>query len=171
MTSRQACELDKERIRLETKVCDIEKECSHRARERVKLEDEIKELKNLIEELKVEAIKKDIRLDHLQKRSDELCSSLGMAKEEAIREFRTSSMFTDLLDKNYVVGFKAFCMDAIESFPVVDFSPIKLPIAVESSLLQTSFKDVNIKDDASTPHPEKDNSKSGGTAPSGLSPK
>ena len=37
--SRQAYELDKERIRLETKVCDIEKESNCRAWKRVKLEE------------------------------------------------------------------------------------------------------------------------------------
>ena len=42
-------------------------------------------------------------------------------------------------------------MDAIEHFPGVDFSLNKLCTAAESSLLQTSSKDVNIKDDASTP--------------------
>jgi len=41
-------------------------------------------------------------------------------------------------------------MDVIEHFPRVDFSPIKLRIVVESSLLQTSFEDLNVKDDAST---------------------
>ena len=64
----------------------MEKESNCKARERVKLEDEVKELKNLVEELKPDAIEKDTHLDHLQKSSDELCSSLGKAKEEAIRE-------------------------------------------------------------------------------------
>jgi len=168
---RQAYELDKERIRLETKVRDIEKESSRRVGEKVKQEDEIKELKNLVKELKADTVKKDTLLDHLQKRSDELCSSLGKAKEEAIKEFRASSVFTKLLYKNYVTGFKDFRMDAIESFPRVDFDSIKLPTVTKSSLLQTSSKDVNIDYDASTPHPMKDNLESGGTAPSGLSPK
>ena len=62
-------------------------------------------------------------------------------------------MFTDLLDKNYAAGFEDFRMDSIESFLGVDFDSIKLPIAAESSLLQTSLKDVNIEDNASTPPP------------------
>ena len=169
--SRQAYELDKERIRLETQVRDIEKESSRRVGERVKQEDEIKEFKNVVEELKADTVEKDTHLDHLQKRSDELCSSLGKAKEEAIKEFRASSVFTELSYKNYAAGFDDFCMDAIESFPRVDFDSIKLPTMTESSLLQTSSKDVNIDDDASTPHPMKDNLEFGGTAPSGLSPK
>ena len=40
--SRQATELDKERIRMEMKIRDMEKEASHKARERAKLEDEVK---------------------------------------------------------------------------------------------------------------------------------
>ena len=43
----------------------MEKESNCKARERVKLEDEVKELKNLVEELKLDAIEKDTHLDHL----------------------------------------------------------------------------------------------------------
>lgn len=100
VVSRQAYELEKEMIILETKVRDMEKESSRKVGERVKLEDEINELKNLVEELKVDVVEMDTHLDHLQKKSDELCSSLGKAKEEAIREFRASSVFTNLLEKN-----------------------------------------------------------------------
>ena len=132
--------------------------------EKVKLKDEVKELKNLIEELKADAIKKDTCLGHLQKRTDKLCSSLEEAKVVAIKEFKASSEFTDLLDKKYVVGFEDFHMDTIESFSRVDFSPIKLRVANKTSLLQTSSED-----DASAPQPVKDVSKSGGIAPNGLS--
>ena len=51
----------------------------------------------------------------------------------------------------------------------MDFDSIKLPIVVESSLLQANSKDVNIEDDASTPLPTKDGSKSGDVVPNGLS--
>ena len=64
-------------------------------------------------------------------------------------EFKASSEFTDLLLKNYVVGFEDFRMDVIEHFPGVDFSPIKLRVVAERSLLQTSSEDINIQDDAS----------------------
>ena len=43
----------------------MEKESNHIAREKVKLEDEVKKLKNLVEELKADAIEKDTHLDHL----------------------------------------------------------------------------------------------------------
>ena len=44
---------------------DLEKEVSSKVGERVKLEDKVKELKNLIEELKVDIVEKETRLDHL----------------------------------------------------------------------------------------------------------
>ena len=60
-----------------------------------------------------------------------------------------------------------FRSDAKEAYPEMDFDVFKVPIAAESSLLQTSSKDVKIMDDAST-EPSKDNPKSR-DAPSGLS--
>ena len=50
---------------LEMRVRDLEKEVSSKVGERVKLEDKVKELKNLIEELKVDIVEKETRLDHL----------------------------------------------------------------------------------------------------------
>ena len=47
------------------RVRDLEKEVSSKVGERVKLEDKVKELKNLIEELKVDIVEKETRLDHL----------------------------------------------------------------------------------------------------------
>ena len=133
------------------------------------MKDKVKELKNLIEDLKIDAIEKDTCLDHLQKRRDKLYTLLGEIREVAIRELKASSEFTNLLDKNYTVGFEDFRMDALEHYPRMDFNPIKLRVAAKSSLLQTSSEDVNIEDDAST-QLKKDDPKSGGIAPSGLSP-
>ena len=109
-------------------------------------------------------MEKDTCLDHLQKQNDELRSSLSKFRDEVIKEFKMSKEFIDLLDENYAAGFKDFRMDAIESFLGVDFDSIKLRTIAESSLLQTSLEDVNIKDDASTLHPAKDGSKFGGNA-------
>ena len=76
---------------------------------------------------------------------------LNKAKEDAVVEFRASKQFTDLLDANYAAGFENFRMDAIENFLEVDFSSIKLNLGVATStLLQTSFEDINIEDDATT---------------------
>ena len=61
------------------------------------------------------------------------------------------------MDKNYAAGFEDFRLDAAENFPNLDFSTIKLNLgAATSSLLQTSSKDVNIEDDASTLPPPAD---------------
>ena len=90
----------------------MEKESSHRAEVKAKLEDKVKELKNLVEELKVDAVEKDTCLDLLQKRSNELCTLLGETREVAIKEFKASSKFTNLLDRNYAAGFEDFRMDA-----------------------------------------------------------
>ena len=68
-----------------------------------------------------------------------------------------TKQFTDLLDKNYAVGFEDFKLDATENFPNLDFNAIKLNLgAATSSLLQTSSEDVNIEDDASTFPPPAD---------------
>ena len=46
-------------------------------------------------------------------------------------------------------------MDAMENFPEVDFSSIKLNLATAtSSLLQASSEDVNVEDDATTQLPQ-----------------
>ena len=133
--SRQAYELDKERVRLEAKVCEMEKESSCRTGERMKLEDEVKELKNLTKELRIDIVEKYIHLDHLQKQNDKLRSFLSKTRDEVIKEFKMSKEFTDLLDENYATGLNDFRMDTIESFLGVDFDSIKLRIIVESSLL------------------------------------
>ena len=46
--------------------------------------------------------------------------------------------------------FEDFYVDAMENFPKVDFSSIKLNLGAASSFLQMSSKDVNIEDDATT---------------------
>ena len=117
-----------------------------------KAKDDAKELQNHVEELKTDAIEKDIRLDHLQKRNDELSTFLEKAKGDAVVEFKASKPFTDLLDTNYAVGFEDFRMEAIENFPEIDFTSIKLNLggAATSSLLQMSSDDINIEDDATT---------------------
>ena len=119
-----------------------------------KAKEEAKGLKNLNEELKTDVFEKDTRLDHLQKKNNELSALLEKAKEDAVAEFQTSKQFTDLLDKNYAAGFEDFWLDAAENFPNLDFSIIKLNLgAATSSLLQTSSEVVNIEDNASTLRP------------------
>ena len=96
--------------------------------------------------------------------------SSSQAKDEVIREFKSSKVFTDLLDVNYIEGFEDFRIYAYELFPEMNFDSIKLRRVAKSSLLQKSLEDLNVKDDASTPFPAKEGFKSGSDAPSGLSP-
>ena len=117
------------------------------------------EHQNLIKELRADIVEKDTRLNHMQKKNDELGTLLSKAKDDAIAGFKASKEFTDLLDYNYVAGFEDFRLDAVENFPEVDFNSIKLNLnAASSSLLETSSKDVNVEDDAST-QPSKEDPK------------
>ena len=158
--SRQATDLDKTRILLEKRIKEVKDEIKWWAEVSAKAKEETMELQNQIEELKADAIEKDTHLDHFQKRNDELSAFLKKAKDGAVAEFKVSKQYTDLLDTNYAVGFEDFRMDTVENFPDIDFSSIKLNLggAPTSSLLQTSSKDVNIEDDATTqPHQDNQN--------------
>ena len=149
--SRQATELDKTRLLLETRIKEVKEESKVWAEVAAKAREEAKELRDLNEELRTDVIDKDTRLDDLQKRNNELNTLLEKVKEDAVAEFQSSKQFTDLLDKNYAAGFEDFKLDAVENFPNIDFSVVKLNLgAATSSLLQTSSEDVNIEDDAST---------------------
>ena len=115
----------------------MKEECKKWAEVVAKAKEGTKVLQNLIEELKTDVIEKDTRLDHLQKRNDELSALLKKAKEDAIVEFKVSKQFTDMLDRNYATGFEDFRMDVIEKFPNIDFKSTELNLngAAMSSLL------------------------------------
>ena len=155
VVSRQATDLDKTRILLEKRIKEVKDESERWVEIAAKAKEEVKELHNQIEELKTDVIEKDTRLDHFQKRNDELSALLKKAKEDAVAEFKASKQCTDLLDTNYVARFEDFRMDTMENFPDINFSSIKFNLsgAPTSSLLQTSSEDINIEDDATTqPH-------------------
>ena len=124
VTSKQAYELDHTRVSLEAKIYDMEKESSRRMGERMKLEAEVEELKNLAEELRTDIVEKDTCLDHLQKQNEELKSSLNQAKDEVIKEFKSSKAFIDLLDANYAASFEDFRMDTLELFSEMNVDSI-----------------------------------------------
>ena len=63
--SRQATELDKTRILLKTRIQEVKDDCKGLAEVVAKARDEAKEMKNLVEELKVDIVEKDTHLDHL----------------------------------------------------------------------------------------------------------
>ena len=134
----------------------MKEECKKWAEVVAKAKEGTKVLQNLIEELKTDVIEKDTRLDHLQKRNDELSALLEKAKGDVVAEFKASKQFTDMLDRNYVVGFEDFRMDATKKFLEIDFNSIKLNLsgAAPSSFLQTSSEDINVEDDANTQPPK-----------------
>ncbi|KAL4606507.1 hypothetical protein ACB092_09G107800 [Castanea dentata] len=149
--SRQATEMDRTRVLLKKRIEEIKNDCRTWVEVANKAKDEAKVLKASVGELKSDAAKKDERLELLQKENDELSLLLKKAKDEAVEEFKASKEFTDLMDTNYAAGFEDFRMDAMDNFPEVDFSIIKLNLAVAtSSLVHTGSDDVNIEDDAST---------------------
>ena len=102
--SRQATELDKTRILLETRIQEVKDDYKGWAKVAAKATDEAKEMQNLVKELKANIVKKDPRLDHLQKKNDKLCTLLKKAKEDVVMEFKASKQYTDLLDANYATG-------------------------------------------------------------------
>ena len=156
--SKQATELDKTRILLETRIRELNEESKKWVKVAVTAKEKRKELLNLIEELKADAVE-DTRLDHLQRKNDELSTLLSNAKVDAVAEFKSSNEYTKLLDANYAADFEDFRMEAMKNFPEVDFSSIKLNLAAAtSSLLQATSEDVNVEDDATT-LPSKDDPK------------
>ena len=155
--SKQATRLDKMRILLETRIQELKDESKKWAEVAATAKEKGKELLNLIEELKTDVVEKDTRLDHLQKKNNKLSTLLSNAKADAVTEFKASKEYTNLLNANYAAGFEDFRMEAVENFPEVDFSSIKLNLtAATSSLLQTNSKDINVEDDATTLPPKDD---------------
>ena len=63
--SRQATKLDKMRILLEKRIKEVKDESKMWAEVAAKAKEEVKELRNLNEELKTDVLEKDTRLDHL----------------------------------------------------------------------------------------------------------
>ena len=78
--SRQATELDKTRILLETRIQDMRDRCKKWAEVAAKAKEEATEQQNLTRELRTDIVEKDTRLDHLQKKNDELSTFLSKAK-------------------------------------------------------------------------------------------
>ena len=83
--------------------------------------------------------------------------------------------FTNCLDRHYAAGYEDLRSDTKEAYLEIDFDSFKIPTTVDSSLLQTSSKDINVVDDAwiettkDASKTSKDDPKFEGNAPSGLS--
>ena len=88
--SRQTTELDKTRILLEKRINEVKEESNVLAKVAAKAREEAKELRNLNEELKTNVLEKDTRLNHLQKRNNELSALLEKAKGDAVAKFQAS---------------------------------------------------------------------------------
>ena len=100
VASKQATDLDKEKIKLDTRVCKLKGKLRRRARKNTKLIDAAKKLtievgllKNLDKEMRTNIGEKDTRLNHIQKRHDEFSASLGKAKEMAVDELKSFEFF------------------------------------------------------------------------------
>ena len=76
--------------------------------------------------------------------------SLEKAREESIVAFKRSDEFKNRLDSHYAVGYEDFHADAKETYLDMDFDFFKIPLAIESSLLPKSSKDINMVDNATT---------------------
>lgn len=108
------------------------------------LESEVKDLKILAKELRMDIVEKETRFDHLKKKSDEISSSMSKAKDEVDKEFKSSSANTKLLDKTYAVGFEDFHLDAHEAFPGVYFDSIKHPIGARVHCFQAHLRTLTL---------------------------
>ena len=86
--SRQATELDKTRILLETRIQEVNANYKKWTKVAAKAKEEVTEHIMLIEELRTDALEKDTRIDHLQKMNDELSTCLSKAKEDAVAEVK-----------------------------------------------------------------------------------
>ena len=139
-TSRQATEMDKTRILLETRIQEVKDDCKGWAEVAIKAKNEVKELQNMVEELKTDIVEKDIHLDYLQKRNDELSTLLNKAEEDTVVEFRASKQFTDLLDTNYTARFEDFRMDAMENFPKVTLAPSSSTLVLQALFSRWALK-------------------------------
>ena len=114
-------------------------------------------LKNEVKELKADNIEKDTRIIYLEGRVSGFVSS-----------FKKSDEYKSRLNSHYAAGYEDFHAEAKETYPDLDFDSFKLPLATESSMLQTSSEDINVIDDASNEVIQGD-PKSGGNAPNGSS--
>ena len=115
-------------------------------------------------------MEKETRIVHLEGQVSGFNSSLEKAREEAVAAFKKSNEYKNRLDSHYAADYEDFRADAKEAFPDLDFDFLKIPLAIESSQLPTSFEDINVVDDASNEVTQdattvsKDVSESGGDA-------
>ena len=171
IASTQAKELCIEAKKAKEKNKDLSHEVLLKKREVIRLTEDLhhlqglkQKLKNEVEELKADFIKKETRITHLEVKVQKSTSSMEKAQKEAVTTFLRSAG----IDRHYATGYQNFHANAKEAYPEMDFNSFMIPITAESSLLSMSFEDVNVMDNATT-EIALDDPKPGGDAPSGLS--
>ena len=141
-TKDKAKELNNEILLKKGEVLRLTEDFNHLQGGETKLKNEV--------ELKADNIEKDTRIVYLKGQVSEFVSSLEKARGEAIVALKKFDEYKKGLDSHYAAGYEDFRADATKVYPDLDFNSFKLPLAIESSLLQMSFEDVNIMDDANT---------------------
>ena len=180
MASSQAKELCEEAKTAKEKNKELNKEVLLKKGEVIRLTEDLNRLHGVetklkkVKKLKADSIEKETCIVHLEGQILVFNSSLEKAREEAVAAFKKSNEYKNHLDSHYAAGYEDFRANAKEAFPDLDFDSLKIPLAIESSLLPTSFEDVNVVDDATneltqdTTIASKDIPKSGGDAANGL---
>ena len=85
-------------------------------------------LKNEVEELKADCVKKETCIGHLEVTIQELTSSLEKAQKEVIVAFMRSDEFKNLLDRHYSASYEDFHSDAKEAILRCILSPSRSPL-------------------------------------------
>ena len=155
IASCQAKELCEEAKTSKEKAKELNNEVLLKKEEVIKLTEDLNhlqgietKLKNEVKELKANAIKKEIRIAHLEGQVSEFTLSLEKAREEAVAAFKKSDKYKNRLDSHYAAGYEDFHTDAKKAFPDLNFGTFKIPLVTESSFLATSSEDINVVDDA-----------------------
>ena len=117
--SRQATELDKTRILLEKRIKEVKEESKVWAEVAAKAREEAKELRNLNEELKTDILEKDTRLDHLQKKNNELNALLEKAKGTQLQNFKHPSSLLICWTRTMQLGSKTSGWTLLRTSPTL----------------------------------------------------
>ena len=122
-TSRQATELDKTRLLLENRIKEVKEESKVWAEVAAKAKEEAKGLKNLNEELKTDVLKKDTRLDHLQKKNNELSALLERQRRTQLQSSRRPSSLLICWTRTMQLGSRTSGWTLRRTFPTLILVP------------------------------------------------
>ena len=128
VASRQATQLDKVGILLETRIQEVKDDWKGWAEMVAKAMDEAKEMQNLVEELTANIVEKDSCLDHLQKKNDELSTLIKKAKRMLLWSSKLPNSILIFRHK-LCAGFQNFRMGVLRN------ASQKLTLVPSSSIL------------------------------------